>query len=247
MAHIRFSETAALIPPVPESSPPSYSSIVGTQSSSRKRRESCSGWESYLIGFLTIVIIVGTLYSVTALTLRRHDILDPEERARIRLQWQHERDVHLAQHKQWELDYRDHEEFKRLWRQEQEQHASEVRYWLREQKRWEEEKARHDEEDRRWEKERWERMQLYWGDLWRNDHCHAYATREYTSQLWNIAPGQDGLAACRHSPITINGRLISNPTSCEDRVSTKAFATFMRLILRYLYTGTRRYHRTLAC
>jgi len=217
MAHVRFSDTTTLIPPAVQS-PPSYSSVVGTRPPLRKNEtKTRSGWENYLVGVLVAVVLLGTFYSIAAFTLRHHDILDPKEQAEIRLQWQRERDAHLSEHKQWELDHQKYEEFKRLWRQKQKEFASEVQRWEEENTRHDEEKARHDEEDRRWEEERWERMQLYWGDLWRNDHCHAYATREYSSRLWNIAPGQDGLVACRRTPITINRRLISQPTRCEDR------------------------------
>jgi len=62
-----------------------------------------------------------------------------------------------------------------------------------------------------------ERVQPYWGDLWRKDYCHAYGTREYSSQLWNIAPGQDRVGACKVTPITIHGRVLAAPTSCEDK------------------------------
>ncbi|KAI0337363.1 hypothetical protein BDW22DRAFT_1340032, partial [Trametopsis cervina] len=117
----------------------------------------------------------------------------------------------------WRIDRAVHDVFMKQWHNEQRLYKTEVQARAKERKDWEAERARHEEEDRRWEKDRWDRMQLYWGDLWRNDHCHSYATREYSARLWNIAPGANGLEACRVTSNRINARDFATPTYCEDR------------------------------
>ncbi|KAI0747306.1 hypothetical protein BC629DRAFT_1599492 [Irpex lacteus] len=169
------------------------------------------------------------------------DILDPIERENIRREWNRERANHDAEHKQWGLERKEYDKFKRLWRNEQSLHDTEVEGWVRQRRQWELEKARHEAEDQRWEKERWERMRLYWGPLWRNDHCHAYATREYTARLWNIAPGADGLAACKQMSMTINRRSIF-PSECEDRSRDGIHG---RWLVDYDETACRPYWNTL--
>ncbi len=172
---------------------------------------------SFLLFFTTATAIIHAVH-------RPRDILDPIERENIRREWNRERANHDAEHKQWGLERKEYDKFKRLWRNEQSLHDTEVEGWVRQRRQWELEKARHEAEDQRWEKERWERMRLYWGPLWRNDHCHAYATREYTARLWNIAPGADGLAACKQMSMTINRRSIF-PSECEDRVRILFYRT----------------------
>ena len=144
------------------------------------------------------ILLVFMLTSTILLAVDRfRDIPNSEARAHIRREWHREELAHDKQHRWWDIE-RDQ--------------------WEQDRRRWEIEKARHEAEDRRWEKERLRRMRLYWGPLWRNDHCHSYGTREYTARLWNIAPGADGLAVCMQMPMTINNILIL-PSECEDRVS----------------------------
>ncbi|KAI0700717.1 hypothetical protein BC835DRAFT_1326024 [Cytidiella melzeri] len=162
------------------------------------------------------MMVAVTVFCVVFVFSRPRDILDPIERENIRREWRLERANHDNEHKQWELERKDYDEFKLLWGNEKMQYEKELQMRERERAEWEAEKARHNAEDRRWEQERWERMQLYWGNLWRNNHCHAYATREYTARLWNIAPGADGVVACQRTSTMINGRTIM-PSSCEDR------------------------------
>ncbi|KAI0089078.1 hypothetical protein BDY19DRAFT_123587 [Irpex rosettiformis] len=144
------------------------------------------------------------------------------EKARQQKEWESEK---ALQQKEWESE-KAHQQ--KEWESEKAHQQKEwesektrqQKQWdlkkARQQKQWDLEKARHEAEDQRWEKERWERMRLYWGPLWRNDHCHSYGTREYTARLWNIAPGADGIAACEQMPMTINRRSIF-PSECEDR------------------------------
>jgi hypothetical protein len=127
--------------------------------------------------------------------------LEVETRVRQRREWEKER---RRQEDEWEKERRRYEE-----EREKERRRHEME--------WEKERRRHEEEDQRWEKEKWERMQLYWGDLWRNGKCHSYGTREYTARLWNIAPGANGIEACMQKTIKINNQVVL-PTECEDRV-----------------------------
>ena len=64
--------------------------------------------------------------------------------------------------------------------------------------------------------------QYHWGDFQRSSHCHSFATRLYTANLWNVAPGEDVIAACRRTPMLINGQHVL-PSECEDRVSIVDF------------------------
>lgn len=150
--------------------------------------------------------------------------------ARQKIEWE---DKVEHERQQWETEVA-HKQ--RTWQAEV---ARQRREWEDEtahkKKQWQAEKARHDEEDRRWEQERWERMRLYWGDLWRNPRCHSYAKREYSARLWNIAPGADGIQACQRTLITINGRALPSPTSCEDRVRARLSLVFGRSVLTTCY------------
>lgn len=221
------------------SGPPSYSVAPPGQPSSLTQRKPGRrprpSWEVLLLAAVALLVCIGVVVQVGVALSRPRDILDPKAREELRREWLSERETHKKEHEQWALERQQHDDDAVRWERERQEIGRERQQWEEElahakeqweeelahaRGRWAKEKARHDEEDRRWEKERWERMRLYWGDIWRNDRCHSYATREYTARLWNIAPGADGIQACMRTAVTINGREleIASPSNCEDRV-----------------------------
>lgn len=180
------------------------------------------------------------------------DPLSPDERERVRHQWDAERrnkeaELGTLRKKIWEEQAvwekqraeaeeawnvmrtnRDTERWK--WEEERRERAK-VRDEERraememeqERQRWERE-DRQREERRRQEEEERERAGLYWQDLVRPDRCLRYGTREYTAKLANLPAGYNAMKGCLETEAEINGVKMA-PHHCEKVVVSLLQAT----------------------
>jgi hypothetical protein len=181
------------------------------------------------------------LYISDVPLVRCYDPLAPEERARVRKEW----DLELREHEQlklrireeWDIELQEHErvrngmkEERDSWEREREQAEDQRK---RERDSWEQERKRAEDERKR-EAEDHRKSGMSWADLTPEGQCLSYGTREYTARLVNIPAGYDGMKACMDIPIAIHGVTITQPRRCDDRVGASSFVCLLGWLTRLL-------------
>lgn len=167
------------------------------------------------------------------------DPADPRFRERIRRGWETEIQNHAAKideyRNRWQMEADTHakrleeyqsqekqaaakiDEYRNRWQMEAASHAQKLEEYRTQEKQALERLREYEERLEREKRER-EMLGLYWADVEPMELCLGNGLRKYTARLENLIPSIDGVAACKTTPVIINGVTYPSPLECQKKV-----------------------------